>query len=765
VCKNFKPQYVQFGKRIQELAMAYVYAATTTTTTMSNGNTSTTATSTTTYPMIDIYAVSCAPNRPLCRHLEIDQYPFFRIYKPGDTEGLDVSHRQINPTTLLQLLMGITLNDDEEESVGTNDSTTIAVTNKASWLESIRSILLHHDFARNFNGSTKSTATRKYQMQRTQNELRDDIHMSFDYAMRHAVFTNDNVDGLDEDRATILKDWLHLLHKTIPISYTTLHACIQSLIDHFDYVKRSETYMLSILDEYTSLPNTTAAIWSNSCSYGMMDTGYACGLWLLFHTITVGLVDYNRYVVFAKHRLSTEYVATMIRNYIDAFFGCEVCRHNFVTSFDNCENERCNVLHSHVSDKESDWIQLPLWLLDTHNAVNVRLLKEKAQRNHDAATPTEDDIRKVIWPLQSQCSNCWLPNVDGTKLLRNNDAMYKFLKVEYGQRDALYGQYENEIKADCEEHAKQQLNSPMSYIHRFQAKLLGLIGTIRFQSGIIATLDKRKDNVHRILVTTLTENVFTSENTEQISSTKSAVCIEWLKLLRKALPIDWSDLHSLIEELLNNWMYVSKSKDYMFAILSEYPPPNDTRQKDLSIFDSMELLYVVTVGVVHYNKFVASTDAERLSTAAVARTIRNYADNICSKQTTQKILTESINSVCSVEGNCDRFLEHRGTEKDWIALPIWVFRLHNDILETQATETRKQSLWNVRWPSAIDCPSCWNDNNKRWNDDNVYKFLLLLYGQESTLSVGLRAELYGPSWKEITWKLHQRVFQSFKMEL
>ena len=48
VCKNFKPHYVQLGERVQQLAAA---AGTTTRTT------------------VDAYAVSCAPNRPLCKAL------------------------------------------------------------------------------------------------------------------------------------------------------------------------------------------------------------------------------------------------------------------------------------------------------------------------------------------------------------------------------------------------------------------------------------------------------------------------------------------------------------------------------------------------------------------------------------------------------------------------------------------------------------------------------------------------------------------------
>jgi len=70
--------------------------------------------------------------------------------------------------------------------------------------------------------------------------------------------------------------------------------------------------------------------------------------------------------------LPTETVARTLRDYIDNFFGCESCRQHFVVTFDHCGHDRCDRLKEEWSEREADWIQLPLWLYETHNAVNVR---------------------------------------------------------------------------------------------------------------------------------------------------------------------------------------------------------------------------------------------------------------------------------------------------------------------------------------------------------------------------------------------------------
>lgn len=192
--------------------------------------------------------------------------------------------------------------------------------------------------------------------------------------------------------------------------------------------------MILVIEEYPP-PNT---VWSMSCWRGEPDVGYTCGLWELFHVITVGVVDYNRAAAFAGHRLATEAVARTIRDYVDQFFGCEICRRNFVTAFDACAHQRCARLLLNATSAEKDWIQLPLWLLETHNAVNVRLQAEKAVREH-RPKPTRPEEISATWPPVKDCPLCWQNEV------LNDELVYKYLKLEYGLRDPLSSEYKREL--------------------------------------------------------------------------------------------------------------------------------------------------------------------------------------------------------------------------------------------------------------------------------------------------------------------------------
>lgn len=202
----------------------------------------------------------------------------------------------------------------------------------------------------------------------------------------------------------ILWDWLDLLQNTLPPTWN-IHALIKKLLDEFDTITQGEDQMVAVLDQFPP----TSTEWSFSCTHGVEAMGYTCGLWELFHILTVGVVEYNSQIItddgYAFYM--TEHVAEILRDYISKFFGCEVCRMNFLQAYDNCALDRCNRLQAQVGDKTM-WKQLPLWLFETHNAVNVRLMKEQAER--DGHGTTIHDEMNVQWPSRLDCPQCWKPD-------------------------------------------------------------------------------------------------------------------------------------------------------------------------------------------------------------------------------------------------------------------------------------------------------------------------------------------------------------------
>jgi len=161
--------------------------------------------------------------------------------------------------------------------------------------------------------------------------------------------------------------------------------------------------------------------------------GYTCGLWQLFHIITVGVVEWNLMIQSddGSRIVDTASSALTIRNFVEHFFGCDVCRLNFVNAYDSCFLNRC---HRLIPDETLEsWIQLPVWLWEMHNAVNVRLLKEKYEREYHGRIPTLEEEHAVQWPSRKECPRCWSDEGGWDDMI-----IYKFLRVEYWYIDSLW---------------------------------------------------------------------------------------------------------------------------------------------------------------------------------------------------------------------------------------------------------------------------------------------------------------------------------------
>jgi Erv1 / Alr family/Thioredoxin len=389
---------------------------------------------------IQIYAVSCSPNRKLCVNQNVKGFPKIRLYKPGESEFVELAHH--NHLHPLRVLETLGINSDGIENTTSEDnewSDTFASRGAArderSWLSFWTQLLAL------FTGKHDSNATTDHgkHPQRSREDLKADIYLSFDYALRNEIYRSSG--GLSEAKQQVLQDWLNLLIYTLPSSWE-IHKLLQELKNNFVYIVKSEEYLMALLDEYPA----PMQAWSPSCSYGVPDEGYTCGLWELFHTVTVGVVEYNKATFDPSHLLVTETTARTLRDYVDHFFGCLSCRENFLEMFDQCSFNRCDRLADYPIEDENDWIELPLWLHETHNHVNVRLLKEKTVRDQKVISST--DIASVQWPSRQECYACWRDDAD----LENPDAflwrldkLFKFLRLEYGSRDAFTADVRREL--------------------------------------------------------------------------------------------------------------------------------------------------------------------------------------------------------------------------------------------------------------------------------------------------------------------------------
>ena len=182
--------------------------------------------------------------------------------------------------------------------------------------------------------------------------------------------------------------------------------------------------------------------------YTSRTTGYTCGLWELFHTITIGasLPQQQLYGHLMGYKTSSYHVALTIKQVIQYFFGCDVCRKNFVTMYDTCGYNHCTRFkpstlpsfiethpstirkfqHLQIDHPTVEGKDLVLWLWEVHNAVNIRIMSENAQREKRVVSTEETLAGK--FPTKVMCPSCWK---DSHMQRVNHDQVYTFLKQLY----------------------------------------------------------------------------------------------------------------------------------------------------------------------------------------------------------------------------------------------------------------------------------------------------------------------------------------------
>lgn len=137
--------------------------------------------------------------------------------------------------------------------------------------------------------------------------------------------------------------------------------------------------------------------------------GYPCGLWKMFHYLTVSSAEKN---ADNKDADPLEVLGAM-KGYIKNFFGCADCAQHFLEMVEKKDMKGVSSLDSSI-----------LWLWMAHNAANKRL----------AGDTTEDpDFPKIQFPSVENCPAC--RNADNTwefnEVLKYLKQVYNSINVRY----------------------------------------------------------------------------------------------------------------------------------------------------------------------------------------------------------------------------------------------------------------------------------------------------------------------------------------------
>lgn len=350
---------------------------------------------------VQFYAVSCVPFRPICQHFDVHSYPRIFLFKQNETTWTELEHSELHPYVALEKF-GVELDMDNMEGDTEEED----------------QIVVEPDEGKGVPPGDNFFLPRK------KKDIYNDAYLSFHFAMKNGIFKSPG--PLSNSTAESFIDFVDLVRATMPPSFK-LSKLAREIIDDAGNITQNEELLVAVLDKYPPKKKS----WSVACTRGLPTMGYTCGLWELFHIMTVGLVEFN-----AMETADDDYpyyrtgdAAKTLRNFIENFFDCEVCRTHFLAAFDSCAYNGCDRLVNYPGEM-GDWMHFPMWLHEFHNGVNVRLMKERAER--EGWTPKPEDELAVQWPPRKDCPMCWLK--DGSPELNN---IYLFLRLTYWPDDIL----------------------------------------------------------------------------------------------------------------------------------------------------------------------------------------------------------------------------------------------------------------------------------------------------------------------------------------
>lgn len=303
----------------------------------------------------------------------------------------------------------------------------------------------------------KTAAEKKRSWQSYPSTIDERYHnaaVSLVFVLKNGVYL-EREDRLDDIRALALKEFLELLDWTTPQGWHIRSGLIRDLLDNLQRIVSGYTHLVELVDRHIAV-NTGDDLWggllrggiqtlpqlsktslirkntkfTEACTHSERALGFTCGLWNLFHVATVGssFPEHQLYGFLSGYLTSPADTAEILKRFIGHFFGCEVCRKNFLVNYENCGQNHCERLETVMPLflEDTNNAELSKWFLELHNAVNLRLMYESAERQ-DRMVILEEQ-RSSIFPPNSLCEGCWL---DENLTVYDPKAMVQFLHFWY----------------------------------------------------------------------------------------------------------------------------------------------------------------------------------------------------------------------------------------------------------------------------------------------------------------------------------------------
>ena len=385
---------------------------------------------------ITFNAVSCTLNPEVCEWYEIPNYPTIVGWRGGTRFGnitdfgAYLNEYEFDANTIASNLefelAEETIKYDKEES-------------KFSISEDQR------EYEQNKLQKGKDIAQEKTEQYEFEHDINDRYHnaaVSLAYILKNGVYASSKKQ-LTAQQKIALHDFLILVDWASPQTWDVKSVMVRDLLNRFDDVisegkqglssfvekyqkqtfkrgRRKEELLWGHLDETfhrkppkkrsfvkgalgaehgTTTIDAAAIVkehstWTNQCTHGNSHNGFTCGLWELFHLLSIGATHTpnQRYGYNKGYTVSSKEVGTTIRNFIANFFRCDVCKKHFLQMYSECGHNHCKRLDDelpfvtdgvssvHVSVAAADEgdisrKEIALWLWEVHNAGEFYKLK------------------------------------------------------------------------------------------------------------------------------------------------------------------------------------------------------------------------------------------------------------------------------------------------------------------------------------------------------------------------------------------------------
>lgn len=282
------------------------------------------------------------------------------------------------------------------------------------------------------------------QIQQSQNENRTEesveipdilYQADLDKTLRYSLYNEIPISAIDGPKLLALKNYLALLQKLYPFGKKgrDFIKFIRDSIEEKSSVSGKQFQAILTSAETNLQPLFSENLnWVGCKGSSEKFRGYPCGLWSMFHMLTVNRANSNESGDPAE-------VLKVIHGYVKNFFGCWDCSEHFLEMA-----ERRKMLE--VEGKN----EAVLWLWSAHNEVNERL----------AGDLTEDPVhKKVQYPSIKECPECRYGNGSW-----NQDRVLSYLKNKYSYIDS--NQAEESTSEETRPKTKRDYMSSEEYAKR-----------------------------------------------------------------------------------------------------------------------------------------------------------------------------------------------------------------------------------------------------------------------------------------------------------